>query len=266
MRHPAATGIRSVFAAVLLAAAPPLAASEGASLESAPPDLLRSAPQACAQPAKPTIAASVASARIGQSFDLSWTAEPNGSIPVTYQIGYYYNGMGPTMIAQTTTGTSIGMSITTGSVGDVFAYFVRARDSSCALTTDSDSVSVTVASSTAPPACTADATTLCLYGGRFKVQASYRDYANNTGTAKAVTLTTDSGYFWFFTSANVELVAKVVSFCSGSGGNYGLYVSGLTDVSVTFTVTDTKTSTTRSYPNALGNRFCTIGDGWNVCP
>lgn len=119
---------------------------------------------------------------------------------------------------------------------------------------------------TTPTSCTADATTLCLYGGRFKVQANWRDYSGNTGSAQAVPLTSDSGYFYFFSSTNVELVAKIVSFCNGSSGNYGLYASGLTDVNVTFLVTDTRSGIARSYVNPLGNRFCTIGDGYNVCP
>ncbi|KAA0252789.1 MAG: hypothetical protein EDX89_17185 [Acidobacteria bacterium] len=114
--------------------------------------------------------------------------------------------------------------------------------------------------------CTPDDTTLCLYGGRFKVQATYRDYSNNTGNARAVSLTPDSGYFWFFDSANVELVAKIVSFCSGSSGQYGLYASGLTDVEVTFQVTDTQSGTYVEKTNPLGNRFCTIGEALPVCP
>lgn len=124
-------------------------------------------------------------------------------------------------------------------------------------------------SATATPpvsSCYEDTYNICLFNNRFRVSATYRDYSNNTGSARAVRLTSDSGYFWFFSSTNVELVAKIVSFCNGSSGNYGLYASGLTDVNVTFTVTDTKTQITRNYVNPLGNRFCTIGDGWNVCP
>ncbi len=114
--------------------------------------------------------------------------------------------------------------------------------------------------------CTADGTTLCLYNSRFKVQATYKDYSGNTGSANAVSLTTDSGYFWFFSSTNVELVAKIVSFCSGSSGNYGIYASGLTDVQVTFVVTDVTTGLQKTYTNPLGNRFCTIADGPFSCP
>ncbi|MEO6324982.1 MAG: hypothetical protein ABIT01_04760, partial [Thermoanaerobaculia bacterium] len=121
---------------------------------------------------------------------------------------------------------------------------------------------------TPPPSgsCTSDSTTLCLHNNRFRVQADYVDYSYNSGTGKAVSLTNDSGYFWFLNSTNVELVCKFVSFCNGSNGNYGFYASGLTDVQVTFKVTDTKDGTYRTYPNALGHRFTTIADGPYSCP
>ena len=115
--------------------------------------------------------------------------------------------------------------------------------------------------------CTADATTLCLGpAGRFKVQAAYRDYGGNAGDGKAQKLTDNSGYFYFFDPTNVELVAKFVSFCNGSSGNWAIYASGLTDVEVTFKVTDTSGGLYKEYKNTLGNRFCTIGDGPFSCP
>ena len=114
--------------------------------------------------------------------------------------------------------------------------------------------------------CTPDSTTLCLHGSRFKVQSDYMDYSYYSGTGKAQYLTDDSGYFWFSSSSNVELVCKMVSFCNGSSGNYGFYASGLTDVQATFKVTDTRNGTYRTYTNALGHRFTTIADGPFTCP
>ena len=115
--------------------------------------------------------------------------------------------------------------------------------------------------------CAFDATTMCLGpSGRFKVQASFVDYSGNGGQAKVQKLTDLSGYLYFGDSANVELVAKFVNFCSGGSGNWALYASGLTDVDVTFKVTDTATGLYKEYKNPLGNRFCTIGDGPFTCP
>jgi hypothetical protein len=114
--------------------------------------------------------------------------------------------------------------------------------------------------------CTPDSQTLCLASGRFKVQAAYRDYSGHTGTGSVQKLTDLSGYFYFFDSSNPEVLAKFVSFCNGSSGNWAIYASGLTDVEVTFKVTDTKTGFYKEYFNALGNKFCTIGDGPYTCP
>ncbi|MCC6129226.1 MAG: hypothetical protein IT186_04805 [Acidobacteria bacterium] len=115
------------------------------------------------------------------------------------------------------------------------------------------------------PACTAGDYTLCLAGGRFKVEAEYRDYSNNQGKGHAVPLTADSGTFWFFDSANVEVLAKFVNFCA-SGGNYGFYANGLTDLGVTLTVTDTSNGNIRQHTNPLGRDFLLVKDGSFPCP
>jgi hypothetical protein len=114
--------------------------------------------------------------------------------------------------------------------------------------------------------CTPDSQTLCLNNNRFKVQAAYRDYNGKTGMGSVQKLTDLAGYFYFFDVSNPEVLAKFVSFCSGSSGNWAIYASGLTDVQVTFMVTDTTTSLYKEYTNALGNKFCTIGDGPFTCP
>lgn len=113
--------------------------------------------------------------------------------------------------------------------------------------------------------CTADETTLCLYGGRFRVQAGYTDYSGTAGTGRARALTTDSGYFWFFDADNVELLAKMVNGCS-YGSRLGVYVGGLTDVETTIRVTDTRDGTSREYTKPLGERFTMISDAPFSCP
>ena len=113
--------------------------------------------------------------------------------------------------------------------------------------------------------CAPDEASLCLLGGRFRVAADYVDYGGNHGTGKAVYLTPDTGYFWFFNAANVEAVAKMVSFC-GSGSNVAVYAGGLTDLGVTLHVTDTRTGTTKDYTNPLGTGFTLIRDGPFGCP
>ncbi|MEO8349059.1 MAG: PPC domain-containing protein, partial [Acidobacteriota bacterium] len=58
-----------------------------------------------------------------------------------------------------------------------------------------------------PPTCTASPTTLCLNSDRFRVQVSWSvpsQGASGVGTASE--LTSDTGYFWFFSANNIELV------------------------------------------------------------
>jgi hypothetical protein len=58
--------------------------------------------------------------------------------------------------------------------------------------------------------CSPSSTALCLSGGRFEVKVAWTDFQGNTGNGQAIPLTADTGYFWFFTDTNVELVVKVL--------------------------------------------------------
>ena len=60
--------------------------------------------------------------------------------------------------------------------------------------------------------CTPGPTTLCLGGGRFKVEARWAT-VDGSGTGNAVSLGDDSGRFWFFGAENPELVVKVIDAC-----------------------------------------------------
>lgn len=111
---------------------------------------------------------------------------------------------------------------------------------------------------TQPTSCTPDSETLCLNGGRFQVRAKWRTHTD-AGIAKAVRMTEDTGYLWFFNQTNVEAVVKVLNGCS-LNNHYWFFAGGLTDVGVVFTVTDTKTGVTKQYTNAAGERFAPIQD------
>jgi len=112
--------------------------------------------------------------------------------------------------------------------------------------------------------CSPDLTTLCLNNDRFKVQASWQG-ANGQG--RAMEMTSDTGYFWFFDQANVETVIKVLDAC-GVNSSYWVFAGGLTDVEVDLTVTDTSTGAVRSYHNNLGTPFQPIQDtsAFGTCP
>ncbi len=120
-----------------------------------------------------------------------------------------------------------------------------------------------VASATA---CVQDAQTLCLSNSRYQVRTTWRTPSGTTGTGKAVRLTADTGYFWFFDQNNVEMVVKVLNTCSFSPKSW-VFAGGLTNVQVTMTVTDTNNGSVKTYNNPLNTSFQPIQDtGAFACP
>jgi hypothetical protein len=108
--------------------------------------------------------------------------------------------------------------------------------------------------------CDSSDTALCLNGGRFRVEAEWRTPQGRTGRARAVPLTADTGYFWFFGEANVEAVVKVLDACTGANPRFWVFAAGLTNVEVDLTVADTIAGTTRAYHNVLRTPFQPIQD------
>lgn len=101
--------------------------------------------------------------------------------------------------------------------------------------------------------CVSGGAALCLQHGRFKVTATFKNGAT-TGIAMGEQLTADSGTFWFFDPANVELTVKMVEGC-GLNHRFWAFSSGLTDLQVTLTYVDTLTGVTKTYTNPAGVRF-----------
>jgi hypothetical protein len=116
-----------------------------------------------------------------------------------------------------------------------------------------------IAITTGPPICTPDGVTLCLGAGRFRVRATWTRPDSSTGPGHAVPLTGDTGDFWFFDSANVEVIVKVLDGCVPNGHRW-VFASGLTNVLATITVTDVFTGVTKSYTNPQGVAFRPIQD------
>jgi ELWxxDGT repeat protein len=100
-------------------------------------------------------------------------------------------------------------------------------------------------------ACQPSEFVLCLGGGRFKVEADWRDFDGNTGRGRAVSLTTDTGYFWFFSASNVEVILKVLDG-RGVNGHHWVFYGALSTVRYVLTVTDTQTGAARRYINPPG--------------
>jgi len=118
-----------------------------------------------------------------------------------------------------------------------------------------------------PSACVEDATTLCLNEDRFRVTASYRTASGGIGSGRAVELTDDTGYLWFFDRDNVEVVTKVLDACSFAD-RFWVFAAGLTNVEVDLAVVDTRTGAFTGYRNALNEAFKPIQDtdGLPTCP
>ncbi len=112
----------------------------------------------------------------------------------------------------------------------------------------------------APAAISADCApgALCLLGGRFQVEVTWRLPGGGTGAGTSVPLNDGTGLFWFFDPANVELVTKVLDGRPINGKIWFFY-GALSDVEYDLRVTDTATGAIRTYHNAPGN-LCGLGD------
>src|SRR4029079_5690353 len=102
--------------------------------------------------------------------------------------------------------------------------------------------------------CTADSTTLCLLDNRFKVTASFSSWQ---GQAVPFWQGTNSGFFWFFNSQNLELTIKVLDG-RPVNGRFWVFFGSMTDVPYTITVTDKATRGGRTY-NSTGS-MCGLAD------
>jgi chitodextrinase len=109
------------------------------------------------------------------------------------------------------------------------------------------------------PACVASATRLCLDGNRFQVDVTWTTPQGGSGPGQAVPLTNDTGYFWFFSSTNVEMVLKVLNGC-GLNQKFWVFAGGLTNVKVDVTVTDTMTGVAKTYHNPQNTAFQPLQD------
>lgn len=117
--------------------------------------------------------------------------------------------------------------------------------------------------------CATDAHTLCLNKNRFAVSAAFKTTPEGPSIpATAVSLTGDSGYFWFFNPDNVEIVVKVLNGCIDPFNSYWVFAAGLTSVAVDLTVRDTLHDETKTYSNPIGTPFAPIQDtaAFATCP
>jgi len=119
-----------------------------------------------------------------------------------------------------------------------------------------------------PGVCIEDENTLCLNDDRFQLTVDWERANGRMGVGKAVELTNDTGYFWFFNRTNVEMVVKVLDACSGTINKFWVFAGGLTNVGVVMRVVDTETCTSKTYTNPIDVAFQPIQDtsAFDTCP
>ncbi|MEM8962045.1 MAG: matrixin family metalloprotease [Acidobacteriota bacterium] len=132
---------------------------------------------------------------------------------------------------------------------------IRARVRAEHLEASSEPSNVVAATTHASDAgCDFSDQTLCLLGGRFAVEVEWVDPADGIAApAAAVPSTDNTGSFWFFDSANRELIVKMLDG-GGINGHAWVFFGGLSNVEITLTVTDTETGETRTYVNPPGQQ------------
>jgi photosystem II stability/assembly factor-like uncharacterized protein len=99
--------------------------------------------------------------------------------------------------------------------------------------------------------CHPGAADLCLNGSRFQVAVAWKTADGGSGAGQALPLTADTGAFWFFAAADLELMIKIVDGRAVNGHFWMIYGS-LSNVEYTVTVTDTATGGSRMYTNSAG--------------
>ena len=176
---------------------------------------------------------------------------PAGRVASVGDTDAFPAGTAKAAAAATSEGTTEAPALAGAADEDAVALALAER---AAASSPDERVAVTAAAG----ACTPSATALCLRDGRFRLEATWRDFAGKTGLGRAVTLTGDTGYLWFFSPANVEVVAKVLDG-TPLNGHFWFFTGALTNVEYTLTVTDTATGRSKSYRNAAGN-FRSVAD------
>jgi hypothetical protein len=95
--------------------------------------------------------------------------------------------------------------------------------------------------------CVANSTTTCLLGNRFRVRVK-----QGSTYRQVFYYTADTGFFWFYSSDNMEIFVKVLDG-TAINGKYWMFFGSLTDQAYTIEVTDSTTEILKSYtsPGAM---------------
>jgi hypothetical protein len=117
------------------------------------------------------------------------------------------------------------------------------------LTPTAPAPTVEIPAAVAPSVCASGANALCL-NGRFRIEVTWRNQRDgSTGAGGAIP---NTGSFWFFDPANIELVLKVLDGRT-SNGKFWIFYGALSDVEYRVKVTDTQTGKVKVYHSQPGS-------------
>jgi hypothetical protein len=216
---------------------------------------------AVARPAAPVLSATPGSNQVS----LSWSGSSGRYDVFRNELGCSY---GFQRIANDLSSASIIDNLVAG--GTTYYYQVSAQPvgNESASSAPSNCVAVTPRSPIATGACVASGTTLCLNSNRFRANVSWRTATGTSGFGQAIPFTSDSGFYWFFASDNIELMIKVLDACQAPYNRYWVFHAATTNVEYTLTVTDTQNGQVKTYFNPLNHAATTILDtnAFATCP
>ncbi len=105
--------------------------------------------------------------------------------------------------------------------------------------------------------CQTRADVLCL-ADRFKVRLDWETTASS-GEGRTRAFSRDSGMFWIFDPANIEVFVKILDGCA-INGHYWVFAAGLTDIEIRLRITDADNGDTQFYRSPAGTLFETVVD------
>jgi hypothetical protein len=109
------------------------------------------------------------------------------------------------------------------------------------------------------PVCVPSASKLCLNDNRFELFAEYRVPSQGlSGFGVGGPIVRDTGYFWFFSPNNVEVVNKVLDG-RAFNNSYWVFYGALSDVWYSLSVRDLWSGRLRRYENPQGT-LASVGD------
>jgi hypothetical protein len=114
--------------------------------------------------------------------------------------------------------------------------------------------------------CASEGTDLCVQNDRFRAEVRWQN-GSDSDRATVFPITDDTGAFWFFGPGNLEVVIKVIDGCS-LNNRYWVFTSGLTNVGVEVTVTDTWSGEVWTHASAQGTTYDLVTDtsAFATCP